>query len=155
MSRALRTAAKKMLYKLFRVGQRFGFDILPRHFYSSIPDFRELSRDASWKLPRSMVGVNGIDPDEQLAFVRSCCTSQLLDRLTTLDVNAYARSQYGDEGYGPIEAEFLYCFIASKRPRRIIQVGAGYSTAVILLAAQDWTQPLELTCIDPYPSKFL
>src|SRR5205814_1924952 len=102
-----------------------------------------------------MMGINGIDPQEQLEFVRSCCTTEILDRLKTLDVNAYARSQYGDEGYGPIEAEFLYCFISAKRPRRIIQIGAGYSTAIILLAAQDWKQPLELTCIDPYPSQFL
>jgi predicted O-methyltransferase YrrM len=155
MNRTLRTLSKRLLYKLFRVGQHGGFDILPRHFYSSIPDFRELSRDPSWKLPRSMVGVNGIDPEEQLAFVRSCCTKELLDRLTALDVNAYARSQYGDEGYGPIEAEFLYCFISSRCPRRVVQVGAGYSTAVILLAAQDWKRPLELICVDPFPSAFL
>jgi len=144
-----------MLYRLFRVGQHAGFDILPRHFYSSIPDFRELGRDANWKLPRSMVGVNGVDVDEQLGFLRSCCTAENLDRLATLDVNAHARSQYGDEGYGPIEAEFLYCFIAAKQPKRVIQVGAGYSTAVILLAAQDGPQPIQLTCIEPYPSPYL
>lgn len=155
MSRGLRNRAKSMLYKLFRAGQHLGFDVLPRHFYSSIPDFRELNRETNWKLPRSMAGVNGIDTDEQLAFVRSCCTGEIAHALSTLDVNAYARSQYGDEGYGPVEAEFLYCFIAAKRPRRIIQVGAGYSTAVILLAAQDWKEPPELTCVEPFPSDFL
>jgi predicted O-methyltransferase YrrM len=151
----LRNAAKSALYRFFRTGQRLGFDVLPRHFYSSIPDFRELSRDTRWKAPRSLVGVHGTDPEEQLAFLRSCCTPELRQRLATLDVNAYARGQYGDEGYGPIEAEMLYCFMASKRPRRVIQVGAGYSTAVMLLAAQDWAEPPQLTCIDPYPSDYL
>jgi len=57
-------------------------------------------------------------------------------------------------GFGPTEADFLYCFIATKRPRKIVQVGCGVSTAVILLAAQEAGYKPEVVCIEPYPSRF-
>ena len=42
MKRAVKTRAKGGLRTLFEVGQRFGLHILPKHFYSSIPDIRAL-----------------------------------------------------------------------------------------------------------------
>ena len=35
-----------------------------------------------------------------------------------------------DGGYGEIEAEVLFGFIASRKPRRVMQIGCGVSTAV-------------------------
>ena len=37
-TRRLRDRLKGNLRTLFALGQRAGFDILPRHFYSSVPD---------------------------------------------------------------------------------------------------------------------
>ena len=72
LHRRAKEIARQSLHALFIGGQHFGIDILPRHFYSEIPDFRELRKDDAWKHPRSMYGVNGADVDQQLAFVRDC-----------------------------------------------------------------------------------
>ena len=60
-----------------------------------------------------------------------------------------------DEGYGEVEADFLYCFVRSVRPKRIVQIGCEVSTAVCLLAANDEGYAPEITCIEPYPTEFL
>ena len=60
-----------------------------------------------------------------------------------------------DGGYGEIEAEVLFGFVASRRPRRVIQIGCGVSTAVMLMAAAKADYKPEIVCIEPYPSAYL
>jgi hypothetical protein len=154
-SRRLRDRAHRLLHTAFVAGQRFGLDILPRHFYSNIPDIRQLQADSSWKLPRSMIGVNGADLDEQLTFLRACC-EPLAPRLGAEgEIHARACAQNGTDGYGRIESDVLFSFVASHRPRKIIQIGSGVSTAVILNAAIVADYQPEVVCIEPHPNEYL
>lgn len=155
LSRRVREQMKSGMHRLFRFGQRAGWDILPRHFYSGIPDIRQLDRTDKWKLPSSMVGVRGTCIESQLQFVKDCCPRELQERLRTLRPRDEASRLNGDEGYGPVEADFLFCFIASKRPRKIIQIGSGVSTAVTLLAAKEAGYRPEIICVDPFPTEYL
>ena len=61
----------------------------------------------------------------------------------------------GEAGFGVPDAEFLYGFIRTIQPRRIVQVGCGVSTAVMLLAAEDAGYRPELVCVEPFPTGFL
>jgi len=153
--RAFRETIKHNWRWLFERCQRLGFDILPRHFYSSIPDFRELRRNSKWKEPLSMFGINGAEPESQLAWARECCPPELVERMVRARVYDHACRENGGEGYGPVEADFLFCFICSKRPRRIVQIGAGVSTAAILLALRQTGHLAEVVCIDPFPTGYL
>jgi len=153
-SRGLRDRFKSSLHRLFAAGQRLGVDILPRHFYSSIPDIRELRGNESWRKASSMTGVAGADLEPQLQFLSECC-SPFRERLRQGGIHEHACAENGEPGYGPIEAEFLYCFVAAKRPRRIVQVGAGVSTAVILLAAGEAGYTPQIVCVDPFPTAYL
>lgn len=153
-SQTLHRAGKRELRQLFEIGQRAGFDLLPRHFYSEIPSIAELRSDRGWREPRDTSSIRGSDMSSQLTFLRSCCTPAVLGRMPrTLYEDACAEN--GAIGFGPIEAQFLYCFIASRPPRRVVQIGSGVSTAVILRACRDFNHTVELTCIDPYPTTFL
>jgi hypothetical protein len=60
-----------------------------------------------------------------------------------------------DGGYGEIEAEILFGFVATNRPGRVKQVGCGVSTAVVLNAAERAGYKPEVTCLEPYPSAWL
>jgi predicted O-methyltransferase YrrM len=155
LNRKLRQFRKGFAHWLFRNGQRFKVDILPRHFYSSVPDLRELRRYPSWRGPRTMVGVKGVGIEEQLAAARQFCPAEARERLRTFEVHQHAIAENEENGYGPIEADFLYCFIAAQKPRRVVQVGAGVSTAVILRSAADAGYSVDVTCVDPYPSNYL
>jgi hypothetical protein len=152
--RRLKERAKNGLRGLFEAGQHLGVDVLPRHFYSSIPDLPELRRTRYWRAPSSLVGVAGAPIDPQLAFAAECCAAQR-ERLSRGDIFSQACQENGESGYGPTEADFLYCFIATRRPPRIVQVGAGVSTAVIRLAAREAGYQPEIVCVDPYPTSYL
>jgi hypothetical protein len=155
LKRQIKDLGKQGLRTVFELGQHLGVDILPRHYYSEIPDFSDLRSDDRWKEPRSMTGVNGIAIPDQLRFVRECCTPPLVERLLAGDVHERACVLNGEPGFGPVEADFLYAFLAAQRPKRIVQVGCGVSTAVMLLAAAEAGAAAEVVCIEPFPSGFL
>ena len=155
LGRHLRGAGKRVLGHAFVAGQRAGVDVLPRHFYSSIPDIRALRSSTHWRQPRSMYGVLGIDLDEQIAFLKSCLPEEVRSRHASERVHARACAENGADGYGPIEAEVLYAFVASRRPRRVLQVGAGVSTAVVLQAKREFGLQIDVSCVDPFPTEYL
>lgn len=152
--RRLKNLSKRALRGGFELGQRFGVDILPRHFYSEIPGMPTLRSTTMWRAPRSMLGIRG-DIDAQLQWVDQC-TERYRHNLRAFQIHENAvRMNGSDEGYGEVEADFLYCFVRSIRPQKIVQIGCGVSTAVCLMAAADEGYSPEITCIEPYPTEFL
>ncbi|MBM3545170.1 MAG: class I SAM-dependent methyltransferase [Alphaproteobacteria bacterium] len=143
---------KQLLRRIFVLGQSFGVDILPRHFYSEIPDIGKLRRNLAWRRPYAMTHVQGNDCDKQVEFARRILRVKAPDLAA---IYARACKENGAEGFGPMEAEVLYAYILSRRPKAIIQIGAGVSTSVILQAAKEAGYQPSLCCIDPYPTAFL
>jgi predicted O-methyltransferase YrrM len=155
LAREVRDRLKSLLHSAFVLGQKAGWDILPRHFYSGIPDVRELSRTELWRRPLAMTGVAGADIESQLRYLEACCGPALRQRVQMGGIHEHGFRENVESGYGPVEADFLYCFVAAKRPRRIVQVGSGVSTAVILLAAEETGYHPEVCCVDPFPTQYL
>lgn len=64
------------------------------------------------------------------------------------------RYHYDQDWFCYADAIFLYAFLRDKKPRRIVEVGSGYSSAVILDTVElfFYEQP-EITFIDPYPDR--
>ncbi len=101
-----------------------------------------------------MTGVQGIAMDSEISYARECCAAAR-EGLMRGDVYSAACRANNDVGFGPIEASFLFCFVCAKAPRKVIQIGAGVSTAVILDAARESAYRPEVVCIDPYPTQYL
>lgn len=155
MRRAFKDLAKLTLRRAFEVGQRAGVDVLPRHFYSQIPDVGELRKAAEWKRPRDMTSVRGHALSHQLKFAERVCAPHIVERAIRENIYELACERNGEAGFGPIEAVFLYAFVVAERPRRVVQVGSGVSSAVMLMAASHAGYALELCCIDPFPTEYL
>jgi len=155
LARRLKNISKAVVHKVFVHGQRFGLDVLPRHFYSEIPFIRELRESCLWRKPYSLVGLAGVDVPVQAEFLNSLCTAAVREYLSRENVFASACAMNGEPGYGEIEADVLFAFVATKRPRQIFQIGCGVSTAVCLLAAQYADYQPEMICVDPHPTRFL
>ena len=98
-----------------------------------------------------MSGVEGARCDEQLRFARDIASAGP----ASSNVYSFSCRENRAFGFGPIEAEFLYKYIAARRPRSIIQIGAGVSTSVILQGARAAAYTPTVCCIDPYPTEFL
>jgi len=155
LKRQFKSIGKRGLRRLFEAGQRLGVDVLPRHYYSEVPDFADLRAAEDWKQPRSMAGVRGVETAGQLEFVADCCPPDVVERLRYAGVYARACEANGETGFGPAEADFLYAFILGRRPAKVVQVGCGVSTAVILHATADAGYTPEVVCVEPYPNAFL
>jgi predicted O-methyltransferase YrrM len=154
--RKLKNIAKNSLRTLFEFGQNtLKINLLPKHFYSDTPNISELRTDQFWKKPMTLFGVQGISLAKQEQFVSKCRQATSLDRLTRKDIHSSACLQNGESGYGKIEAEFLHCFIQSHKPKKIIQIGCGVSTAIILQAAKESEYKPEIIAVEPYPTQFL
>jgi hypothetical protein len=155
MSFRPKAALKRSLVKIFHLGQRAGVDILPRHFYSEIPNIPKLRATQHWRRPYTMAAVAGMEPESQLAFVREAVTPAVQQYLEQHDVRAEASRENGAVGYGPVEARLLFAFVATHRPQRIVQIGCGVSTAICIAAGKFAGYRPEISCIEPYPTDFL
>lgn len=139
--------------KLFDLAETQRVHILPVSFQHPVPEVSRLD-DALWS--HRFDRVVKLDPEAQLS---------LLDRLKkwgdemastpATEVEA-ARSEYRwlNPSFGPLDAVIYHAMIREFRPKRIIEVGAGYSTMIAARAARINGQT-RVECIEPYPMKIL
>lgn len=138
---------------LFRLWERMGFHLTPVHFYQPIPDTRDL-QEGLWSRVRPPVGID-VDLDAMEALV---------DRFKgefAAEYDALPRREASPDGfflenkrYETVDAEVCYSFVRSRKPRRIVEVGSGFSSILMLdaLALNEREgRPGELLTIDPYP----
>jgi Methyltransferase domain len=153
--RYLKNVSKFALRKLFEHVQHLKLDVLPRHFYSEIPDIQQLKRTTYWKAPYSMINVAGIGLQSQITFVKECCTPSIIAEIKSKNILLRASQRNGEEGFGPTESAFLFAFIVNKKPKQVFQVGCGVSTAVCLMASEFAGYMPEIICVEPYPTAYL
>jgi len=66
------------------------------------------------------------------------------------------RYYYENAWFGYSDAIFLYCFLRKYAPKRIIEIGSGFSSAVMLDTIDYFlSQRPEITFIEPYPERLI
>jgi hypothetical protein len=64
------------------------------------------------------------------------------------------RFHYDDSPFPQGDAITLYAMLGAYRPRKVIEIGSGFSTACMLDSADRLgLDGMEITCIEPYPSR--
>ena len=126
------------------ISDRWGYHIRPIHFYEPLPDFRAITADQIQR-KRSFPAID-FRLDSQRAFLNQLSTYR--DELKALDFD------FDNDFFSGFDAAVYYSLIRRLQPRRIIEIGGGYSTRIAakaLVANQKGT----LTCIEPYPEERL
>jgi len=137
---------------------RIGIHVLPKHYYTPVQDHHWLEGNIElWARPVDLTGIDW-NLDHQVTWLRTLC-GRYYDEVQGLGFfQEVTKNGYGP-GYGPVESQVLHCFVRSARPRRAIEVGSGVSTACMLhateLNAKDGFCETQITCIEPYPSRYL
>ncbi len=156
MKRGTKNYFKRILRKGFELMQRAKVNVLPIHFYSQIPVIHELKKDLYWKKPYSLHKIYGTEIPEQVKFVSNYMNDLIIANLVKMNIHENAIFANGeDSGFGFVESDFLYAFIINEKPSRIIQVGCGVATAVILLASSSANYKPEIICVEPFPTSYL
>jgi predicted O-methyltransferase YrrM len=118
--------------------------VRPGHFYSPTTSQEDIDRALSWN--DNVAGVD-LREAEQLDLFK-----QLAPRLSEAPQDRY---QSGNNMYDVADAAFLHAMLCYLRPRRVIEVGSGHSTAMLLDTAERQSIDINVTCIEPYPDRLL
>jgi len=126
----------------------------PGHFYSAVPSWRQVEArfdvlsDRSW---RDIPGVT-IDEDAHAELLRT-----LAPLWADFDFPAQPApgTRYHTENgsFGPSDGRVHWAMLQHLRPKRLIEVGSGHSSALTLEAAdRHLGGRLDLTFVEPYPA---
>jgi predicted O-methyltransferase YrrM len=127
----------------------------PGHYYSPIPgdEAIEAHRRRSALPPPEAVPAVDLRVDRQLELL-GAMRSHYPDQPFADMPQPGLRYYFDNSFFSYADAIFLYCLMREMRPKRVIEIGSGFSTAVMLDTAERFLDGrLELTCIDPYPQR--
>ena len=133
--------------------RKYGGFVPPGHFFSPIPSLDEvrIREDVIFsKIPRKIPGIDLNEEEQMDLFARF---KKYYDELP---FEAYKtdslRYFYENPAYSYSDAIFLYCMIRHTKPKRVIEVGSGYSSCVILDTNEIFfNNNISCTFIEPYP----
>ena len=135
--------------------EKFGFHVLPVHFYSPVPDTGALV-DSVWDCSDAS---NMHYEDEKMLSLLSELSKYKKEVMDIpeekSDVLEYF---YNNLAFNGMDAIMYYYMIRHFKPSKLVEVGSGYSTliaakAVLKNASENVST--EFTAIEPYPAEFL
>ncbi|HEX4284236.1 MAG TPA: class I SAM-dependent methyltransferase [Terracidiphilus sp.] len=159
MSSILRSATvRTTLSSLFQVVQDgLGVSVTPLHFYFPVPNIKSL-KGKQWRAPRTS-GAFDYRLEEQVERLHR-------EILPFADEWTFADGDMGQPHafhvnngfFERVDAEVAHSFVRHRRPKRIIEIGSGFSTLVLAGAmrrnAAEGAEG-EFTSIEPHPRAFL
>jgi len=129
----------------------------PGHFYSPIPDLTFVDQHKSRIFETGLREVPGIDTNEtaQLNLLHEFTgyyDAIPFDDEVSSDHRYYFQNPYFSYGDGLI----LYSMMRHFRPRRVIEVGSGFSSALMMDTNDEFLSgECHFTFIEPYPERLL
>lgn len=129
--------------------------IQPGHFYSPIPALEEVHQDAPRIFDFSLRDLPGIDLNvtgqlELLAQIEPFYPEQPFSDEAAPGLRYYFRNGF----FGYADAVFLFCLMRWARPRRIIEVGSGFTSFVMLDTNERFfDNQIRFTFIEPYDER--
>jgi hypothetical protein len=132
---------------------RRGYDLVARSPYSPVPAVPPAD-SPEWGPKHSLVGL-AFDSGVQLDWLRCHLTPYLGELAGALERPEGGNGFFLKNGYyAGLDAVLLHAMVRHLKPRRVIEVGAGYSTLVLAGACERnaaFGSPCELVSIDPEP----
>lgn len=127
------------------------------HFYSPLPDMQDVISRRSLLFKKTKREIPGIDiRQEHQSANLSTVMLAARDMSFPLQPSEQKRYYYDNGFFGYLDAAGLYGMMNHHRPARIVEVGSGFSSSVMLDFRDDATDyDPELTFIEPYPERLL
>ena len=127
----------------------------PGHFYSPTIAKEEIKKREHqiWKEYSKNINGLSINEEDQLKLL-----TEFLEFYNEIPFQANPkeglRYYFENSMYSYSDAIFLFCMIRKNKPKRIIEVGCGYSSALILdTNSQFFSDSIKCTFIEPYPER--
>jgi len=122
----------------------------PGHFYSPFASKEEIGERAATIFDSWPEAIDLRETDQLELF--GTLAELAADLPFAARKNDRHRFFFENSAYSWSDATVLHTMLRHLRPRRMIEVGSGYSTAMTLDTMDGWLgDETELTCIEPYP----
>lgn len=140
--------------KIFNpVLRKLGYTLIADHFYQPIANERDICLYQNKQRPLPALS---FDLDRQSAQAHTLLENYSAEFNNDDILCAFGYSR-NSSTFGRGDAEFLYSLIREKKPGRIVEIGGGSSSQIILAALkQNFVQnqkPTNLTIVEPFPGK--
>jgi hypothetical protein len=125
----------------------------PGHFYSPIPDLDDIRRREAEIFPAADTPLPGIDTreDEQLALLREL-SAACAEQPWGTERRPGLRYRFDNPNFQQGEALVLLGLLRLQRPRRVIEVGSGWSSCALLDANERFLDgSVRCTFVEPHP----
>jgi len=125
----------------------------PGGFYSPIPSIMEIEEFNFDNLQtKKLLGID-LNDEEQISLLNSFETFYK-DLPFTDEKSEGLRYYYKNDFYGYSDAILLYCMIRHLKPKKIIEVGSGFSSSVTLDTNEKFMgKSINCVFIEPYPAR--
>ena len=129
----------------------------PGHFYSAIPDLNEAAHTFDKVISQEKLSnpelIYGIDLQTDYQLLLLDLFEQYYQELPFSDEKKPGlRYYYKNPAYSYSDAIFLFCMLRHVKPKKIIEVGSGFSSCAILDTNElFFNNSIECTFIEPYP----
>jgi hypothetical protein len=152
----MRQLTRTASFTLFFLLDKLGLHVLPKHYYTPVPDYAWLrAHKEAWTGRARLAGLHW-DLDEQFQWLEEICRPYYHEVAGLKFYNEAAARGLGP-GFGEIESQVLHCFVRTQAPSRIIEVGSGVSTACLLHASdinvQEGRPGSQVVAVEPFPKK--
>jgi predicted O-methyltransferase YrrM len=134
---------------------KFNQHVPPGHFYSPIADPKEIEQFAAQVFNQDRRTLPAIDMREQEQMELLQKLSAYYPELPFAEKKQEGlRYYYGNDLFCHCDAILLYALIRHFRPKRIIEAGSGFSSAVILDTNERFMSgSVRVELIEPYPDR--
>jgi hypothetical protein len=135
---------KPETYRLF---QDNGFHVVRNHYYGALPDTSKLDEKWWTDIPylEAYKKIKKGNVDKIFGNVL-----RWADELKSLPREAQGGYYWNNNMMPPLDAIVLYGMICEFQPKKLLEIGSGFSTQIALLASKH--SETEIHCIEPYPT---
>ena len=124
------------------------------HFHSPVVDPAAVKEYYDREIKTDSYSLRGIDIDEVAIREELQQLAAVLVTTDIADTKSPDRRFHFQNGYFPFgDAAVLRAILGVHRPRRVVEIGSGYSTVCILDAIDEFGLETALTCIEPFPQR--
>jgi hypothetical protein len=131
---------------------RLGLQVVVKSFYSPIPDLKRIP-ESVWRRENKLAGIH-FDLEQQIGYLDEL-RPYLAEFRPADQANGDSDTYFLENGsYGRVDADVLYAIVRAVKPKRIIELGSGYTTLVAAQACLENEREgaaAEYAAFDPFP----
>ena len=129
--------------------------VAPGHFYSPVPSTEDIDRAIAARQPANpLLGID-LREEEQMQLLRRLAKFYPEIPFAT-DRSKGFRFAFDNPSYSWCDGIILFCMIRELQPRRIVEVGSGHTSCLILDTNElFFGGGIECTFVEPYPELLL